>query len=151
MKNSLIKLKNLKYPIFIFLLINFSAQEAVFSQSKGYPVIVPKEKVRIESDKKKEKVFFPDNYSDLDEPKASNNQLKSKEVNDIIEQARQKYLQALILVDKKDIAKAAKYFDDAILKLYKLYSIPGIEQNQVFTELAQSIIDDYENIVEWED
>lgn len=118
------------------------------SQSKGYPELAPKERINTELNlKQKEKVFFPDEYSDLDESKNSEDaQLKSKEVSDAIEQARQKYYQALILVQKRDKQRAIKYFEDALNRLNKLLSFPDIETNQEFSELAQSILDDYKEV-----
>lgn len=118
------------------------------AQSKGYPELAPKERINTElNQKQKEKVFFPDEYSDLDEnAKSEESQLKSKEVSDAIELARQKYYQALILVQKRDINRAIKYFEDALNKLNKLLSFPDIESNTEFSELAQSILDDYKDV-----
>ncbi len=118
------------------------------SQSKGYPELAPKERINTElNQKQKEKVFFPDEYSGLDEnAKSEDQQFKSKEVSDAIEQARQKYYQALILVQKRDTKRALRYFEEALNKLNKLLSFPDIESNQDFSDLAQSILDDYKDI-----
>ncbi|MFC2130727.1 LysM peptidoglycan-binding domain-containing protein [Bacteroidota bacterium] len=90
---------------------------------------------------------FPDEYSELDD--LTNINTKENEVVlKILEHARQKYIQALILVEKGDIANAANYFENAIEVLNRVVSYPGIEQNEHFSDLAQSIIDDYEDFVQ---
>lgn len=117
-------------------------------QSKGYPILAPKERVKPESNlKKKDKVFFPDEYSDLDENTTKEAQLKSKEISDAIEQARQRYFQGMILVQKRDTNRAIRYIEDALSKLNKFSSIPQIENNNDFKELAQQILDDYNKLI----
>lgn len=142
LKRRLLVLALLSSVIFILL------PQISKTQSKGYPQLAPKERINTDLNQKpKEKVFFPDEYSDLDENKSSEEaQLKSKEVNDAIEQARQKYYQALILVQKRDKQRAIKYFEDALNRLNKLLSIQDIETNKEFSELAQSILDDYKDV-----
>lgn len=92
-------------------------------------------------------LVFPDEYSRLDDINAS-----KTEDNEILlktlERSRQKYLQALILIDKADTSRAAKYFEQAINILNRVVSYPGIENNRDFTDLAQSIIDDYESNIQ---
>lgn len=90
---------------------------------------------------------FPDEYSDLDDAAQRQKNKKDKNVMKILERARQKYLQALKLVQKGDVTNAARFFEHAIEILNKLASQPGIEQNEEYTELAQSIIDDYETYI----
>lgn len=90
---------------------------------------------------------FPDEYSDLDDAAQRRKNKKDKNVMKILERARQKYLQALKLVQKGDVTNAARFFEHAIEILNKLASQPGIEQNEEYTELAQSIIDDYETYI----
>ncbi|HYF03119.1 MAG TPA: LysM peptidoglycan-binding domain-containing protein [Patescibacteria group bacterium] len=65
-----------------------------------------------------------------------------------LEQARRKYLKALGFVDKGDTLQAARHFEQAMGVLNELASQPGIEQNEDFTDLAQSIIEDYESYVQ---
>lgn len=50
-------------------------------------------------------------------------------------------------MQKGDTTNAARFFEHSIEILNKLASYPGIEQNEDFTELAQSIIDDYETYI----
>ncbi|MFH1049517.1 MAG: LysM peptidoglycan-binding domain-containing protein [bacterium] len=89
---------------------------------------------------------FPDEYSELDDYPSN-----AAKDNDVIlktlEHARQKYVQAIILVQKGDTTNASGYFEKAIEILNRLTGYPGIEKNQNFTDLATSIMDDYENFV----
>lgn len=89
---------------------------------------------------------FPDEYSELDNG-SSPKKTKDNAVMKVLERSRQKYLQALVLVQKGDTTNAARFFEHSIEILNKLASYPGIEQNEDFTELAQSIIDDYETYI----
>ncbi|MES2766240.1 MAG: LysM peptidoglycan-binding domain-containing protein [Bacteroidota bacterium] len=65
-----------------------------------------------------------------------------------LEQARRKYLKALGFVDKGDTTQAAKLFEQAMGVLNELASEPGIENNEDYTDLAQSIIEDYESYIQ---
>jgi len=90
---------------------------------------------------------FPDEYSELDD--YSKFDINENEVFiKTLEHARQKYLQALILVEKGDTINAANYFEKAIDILNRVVSYPGIERSRDFSDLAQSIIEDYENFVQ---
>jgi membrane-bound lytic murein transglycosylase D len=143
LKSARIFAKLLILPLFVLVL-----SSDIYSQSKGYPTIVPKDRHQIEEERtKKNSVVFPDMYSDLDEKSGPKSKFKTDEFQNDIEQARQKYYQALILIQKRDTARAARYFDSALEKLNQLSAIPGIEDSKEFTDLAQSIIDDYENYV----
>lgn len=90
-------------------------------------------------------IKFPDEYSDLD----NLNQKKSqdKAIARILDRAKQKYLQALKLIQKGDTLNAARFFEHAIDILNKGASKPGMDNNEEFSELAQSIIDDYETYI----
>ncbi len=90
--------------------------------------------------------FFPDEYSELDES-SQNKKEKDNAIMKVLERSRQKYLQGLILIQRGDTVNAARFFEHSIEILNKLASYPGIEQNEEFTELAQSIIDDYETYI----
>jgi membrane-bound lytic murein transglycosylase D len=91
--------------------------------------------------------IFPDEYSELDE-NTQNKKEKDNAIMKILERSRQKYLQGLILIQRGDTVNAARFFEHSIEILNKLASYPGIEQNEEFTELAQSIIDDYETYIQ---
>lgn len=65
-----------------------------------------------------------------------------------LESARQHYLRALSYINRSDTAKAARAFEQAIETLNKISNLPKIEENPDFTDLMQSIIDDYENHIQ---
>lgn len=90
--------------------------------------------------------LYPDEYSELDEYSESDAQADVM-ILKTLENSRKKYLQALICVENGDKDKAAEYFESAIETLNRLVSIPGIDDNPDFSDLAQSIIDDYESFV----
>lgn len=89
---------------------------------------------------------FPDEFWDLDEGLAGQAQLDNG-VAEQLERARQRYLKALLLIEQKDTLAAARQFESAIVALNELASYPKIEDNQDFTDLAQSVIEDYEAYV----
>lgn len=92
---------------------------------------------------------FPDEFSELDESKSGVS--LDRFGDDVVlrlERARQKYLRALQLVEAQDTAKAAEQFELAIGILNELASVPNIESNADFTDLVQSIIEDYEAYVQ---
>ncbi len=93
----------------------------------------------------KSTVVFPDEYSDLDD--ASAKRSSSDAVNQRLEEARQYYLRGLGSIERGDTVKATRYFESAIAELNKLASTPGIEQNEDYTDLAQSVIEDYESYI----
>ncbi|MBX3044469.1 MAG: LysM peptidoglycan-binding domain-containing protein [Candidatus Kapabacteria bacterium] len=130
-----------------FMLFEFAIELSAQARS-GYPVAAPRSRMQLEQEKAdKQKVIFPDEYSDLDDTALPGNRFKSEDFKNSIELARQKYYQALILIQKRDTSRAARYFDQALEKLNELSGTPGIEESKDFTDLAQSIIDDYENYV----
>jgi membrane-bound lytic murein transglycosylase D len=93
------------------------------------------------------RTVFPDEYSDFDEkPRAgtASNEIVSQK----LEKARQKYLRALAMIEKKDTSNATAQFESAIDILHSLANYPNIEQNEDFTDLAQSIIEDYESYIQ---
>ncbi|CAN5503241.1 hypothetical protein BH10BAC6_BH10BAC6_02750 [soil metagenome] len=89
---------------------------------------------------------FPDEFWDLDEGIAGQAQLDNG-IAEQLERARQRYLKALLLIEQKDTLAAARQFESAIVALNELASYPKIEDNQDFTDLAQSVIEDYEAYV----
>ncbi len=93
------------------------------------------------------RAVFPDEYSDFDEktaPGTAGNEVVSQK----LEKARQKYLRALSMIEKKDTSNATAQFESAIDILHSLANYPSIEQNEDFTDLAQSIIEDYESYIQ---
>ncbi len=93
----------------------------------------------------KSSVVFPDEYSDLDD--ASSKRTDNEAINQRLEEARQFYLRGLGSIERGDTVKATRYFENAISELNKLASTPGIEQNEDYTDLAQSVIEDYESYI----
>jgi len=96
-----------------------------------------------DTNKQVKKEVAPDEFSVLDEVPLPS-RTTDKGVLQILEKARQKYLQALSLLGKKDTANAVRYFEGAINILNQLVSYPGIEENKDYTDLATSVIEDYE-------
>lgn len=78
------------------------------------------------------------------EPKST----ASKVISEKLEKARQKYLKALTAIENDDTLSIPRLFEDAVQALNSLASYPGIESNEDFADLAQSIIDDYESYVQ---
>lgn len=124
------------FNIFIMSLIFFPV--GTYAQKKGIEnpnnLVKPKPKV------------FPDQYSELDDKKPKKGELDD-EVKTTIEHARQKYIRGLILIQRGDTLACAKQFEEALDNLNKIVSNPGVETNEEFTDLAQSIIEDYETYI----
>ncbi|GIV55326.1 MAG: hypothetical protein KatS3mg040_0094 [Candidatus Kapaibacterium sp.] len=85
---------------------------------------------------------LPDEFSVLDQHPA-----QSDEVSRQLDQARQYYLRGLAAIERRDTTKAAKLFEAAMDVLNQLASTPGIERNEDYADLAQSIIEDFENFI----
>lgn len=88
------------------------------------------------------KAALPDEYSVLDNAGAAGDEIARE-----LERARQYYLRGLASIERRDTAKAAKLFESAMDVLNQLASTPGIERNEDYSDLAQSIIEDYENFI----
>ncbi len=88
-------------------------------------------------------IKFPDEFSEFDE-KVQKSDFHSVEFQNSIRFARKKYNDALIYMKRKDTLHAAKSFEEAVDKLNKYASYPGIENQREFMDLLRSIIDDYE-------
>ncbi len=88
---------------------------------------------------------FPDEYSDFDDKPVTG---VTSAISQKLEKARQKYLRALALIEKQDTTGATAQFESAIDILHGLVSYPNVEQDEDFTDLAQSIIEDYESYIQ---
>lgn len=97
-------------------------------------------------DTTRQKPVFPDEFSELDEYEEESDKLDPA-IARRMEQARQRYLQALSSIEGKDTTKAAEEFEGAIGILNELASFPDVESNSDFTDLVQSVIEDYETYV----
>jgi membrane-bound lytic murein transglycosylase D len=94
------------------------------------------------------KTVFPDEFSDLDDAASdSTSAFLDDGVIEQLEFARKRYLTALTAIEKKDTAEAARQFERAIQILNDLASYPRIDENPDFADLAQSIVEDYENYI----
>lgn len=85
---------------------------------------------------------LPDEFSVLDQPLTQNDDIGRQ-----LDQARQYYLRGLAAIERHDTTKAAKLFEAAMDVLNQLASTPGIERNEDYADLAQSIIEDFENFI----
>lgn len=83
-----------------------------------------------------------DEFSILEQPASA-----GEDVARELERARQYYLRGLAAIERHDTTKAAKLFEAAMDVLNQLASTPGIERNEDYSDLAQSIIEDYENFI----
>ncbi len=93
------------------------------------------------------RAVFPDEYSDFDDkPRVGGS--GNEAISLKLESARQNYLRALTLIERKDTTNATAQFEFAIDILHSLANYPSIEQNEDFTDLAQSIIEDYESYIQ---
>jgi hypothetical protein len=94
------------------------------------------------------KQVFPDEFSDLDDASAGAAVATWDEgVVEQLEFARKRYLKAITAIESKDTTLAAREFERAIEILNDLASFPRIDENADFTDLAQSIIEDYETYI----
>lgn len=125
------------FSVLIILFLGLICQP-VFSQAKAD---APKSQKKDQSVIKK----YNDGYRELDEkddaPRSNEiilNKLKNSE---------RYYKQALRFVEKKDVSSAQKCFNEAIRILWDLEGYPGIDENDSYNILVQSIIDDYENFI----
>ncbi len=91
--------------------------------------------------------LFPDEYTVLDDFSHLSEQ-DNKIIPKTLEHSRQKYIQALIMLEKGDTSEAKIYFENSIQILNRISNYPSIENNKDYIDLAQSIINDYESIVE---
>ncbi|GIV55197.1 MAG: lytic transglycosylase [Candidatus Kapaibacterium sp.] len=85
---------------------------------------------------------LPDEFSVLDQSTSTSDDAARQ-----LERARQYYLRGLAALERHDTTKAAKLFEAAMDVLNQLASTPGIERNEDYSDLAQSIIEDYENFI----
>lgn len=91
--------------------------------------------------------LFPDEFSELDDVSISNHQ-KKEYFYKVLERARIKYLKALSFIERKDTAKAAENFEQAIDILNSISSYSGVKSNQDYLELVKAILVDYETYIQ---
>ncbi len=69
-------------------------------------------------------------------------------INNLLEDARQEYLNALYFKKLNFTAKALNAFDSSLSILNSLSYYPGIEENDSYNELENSILQDYKSYVD---
>ncbi len=90
--------------------------------------------------------IFPDEYSELDDVPVSKI-IDDPFVMKALERARIKYLQALSYIEKKDTTRAEQNFEQAIDILNSINYYPNINRYRDYTDLVQSILEDYEKYI----
>ncbi|MHB1685827.1 MAG: LysM peptidoglycan-binding domain-containing protein [Ignavibacteriaceae bacterium] len=81
--------------------------------------------------------------------KTENNDLqKVGIVSEMLEQARQYYVVALAKEEKNSTTETVANYESALRIINNLSYYPGIEQNEAYLELQNSIIDDYKKYVD---
>ncbi|MCF8241847.1 MAG: LysM peptidoglycan-binding domain-containing protein [Melioribacteraceae bacterium] len=69
-------------------------------------------------------------------------------INSMLEDARQKYVDALNYEKLNFKSEALASYDEALTAINKLSYYPGIEENEAYTELENAIVEDYENYID---
>ncbi len=78
----------------------------------------------------------------------NNDQQKVGIVSEMLEQARQYYVAALAKEEKNSTKETVANYESALRIINNLSYYPGIEQNEAYIELQNSIIDDYKKYVD---
>lgn len=73
---------------------------------------------------------------------------KGSIVSEMLEKARQDYLTALEKKESDDTTATVNYFESALRSITNLSYYPGIENNDAYVELENSIIEDYKNFID---
>ncbi|MDP3147542.1 MAG: LysM peptidoglycan-binding domain-containing protein [Ignavibacteria bacterium] len=73
---------------------------------------------------------------------------KSEIVSELLEQARQSYVSALAKQEINSVSEAITNYENALRIINNLSYYPGIEENDAYTELSTSIIDDYKSYID---
>ena len=73
---------------------------------------------------------------------------KSGIVGEMLEQARQQYVQALSKQENGNTSEVVTNYESALRIINNLSYYPGIDQNEAYIELENSIIDDYKTYVD---
>jgi peptidoglycan lytic transglycosylase D len=73
---------------------------------------------------------------------------KNEIINEMLEQARQSYVTALQSESHNNPSETVTHFEDALRLINNLSYYPGIEQNQDYSELQNSIIEDYKKYLD---
>lgn len=69
-------------------------------------------------------------------------------VNNLLEQARLSYIDAISFQDEDSVSKAIENYEAALTTITELSYYPEIEENEAYTELENSIVEDYQKLIE---
>jgi len=73
---------------------------------------------------------------------------KSEIVSELLEQARQSYVLALSKQEINSVTEAITNYENALRIINNLSYYPGIEENDAYSELSTSIIEDYKSYID---
>ncbi|MEP0862488.1 MAG: LysM peptidoglycan-binding domain-containing protein [Ignavibacterium sp.] len=82
------------------------------------------------------------------ELKQETNVSKTGIVSELLEEARQNYVMALKKQELNSINETVEFYESALRIINNLSYYPGIEKNEAYKELENSIIDDYKNFID---
>ncbi len=122
-------------------------EHSVLQSSVSLPEVLPISSTT-GSQKRIAQPLLRDDFAELDDPKDSSTNSNDRLIATTLESARQQYVRALSFIEQADTASAARSFEKAIGILNRIVSFPEIEDNTDFTDLAQSIIEDYESYIQ---
>lgn len=74
--------------------------------------------------------------------------IKTGIVSELLEEARQNYVMALKKQELNSINETVEYYESALRIINNLSYYPGIEKNEAYKELENSIIEDYKNFID---
>ncbi|HED08140.1 MAG TPA: LysM peptidoglycan-binding domain-containing protein [Ignavibacteria bacterium] len=80
----------------------------------------------------------------IDSAKTNTNEI----ISQLLEQARQDYLSALEKLKNHNTAEVIQHFESALNTISELSYYPGIENNEAFNELENSIVEDYKGFLD---
>ncbi len=80
--------------------------------------------------------------------KTRNDVTKAGIVSEMLEQARQFYVAALAKQEQKDTKEAINNYESSLRIINNLSYYPGIDQNEAYVDLENSIIEDYKKYVD---
>ncbi|MBN1637944.1 MAG: LysM peptidoglycan-binding domain-containing protein, partial [Ignavibacteriales bacterium] len=69
-------------------------------------------------------------------------------INELLEDARQNYMSALSRQNAGDNAEALNYYESALTIINNLSYFRGIEENEAYSELEISIVEDYQTFID---
>jgi len=94
-------------------------------------------------------VLLRDEFTELDDPDTVSAGISTADsaLAPFLEHARAYYLQALQFIEQGDTARAAAAFERAVSILHSLSATPKLSRSVEFSELVQSVLEDYETYI----